>query len=292
MSQADLSNAALVIIGHGTTLHADSSAPVYQHAAELRKRKLFAEVHEAFWKQEPQVRTVLDNLTAPRIFVAPLFISEGYFSEQIIPRALGFGPQQEALGRVQRLGARTLFYCKPVGTHPGITDVVLARARDVVQHFPFPRAPALKDITLFIAGHGTGEDANSRAAIERQADLIRAANLYAAVHAVFLEESPPISACYQMAGTRNIVVVPFFISDGLHVREDIPVLLGEPKRLVQSRLASGQPTWRNPTEKQGKLVWYSPSVGTAPSLANLILERVHQAASLAGGIGGMSGWVD
>ena len=81
----------------------------------------------------------------------------------------------------------------------------------------------------------------------------------------------------KLAKTKNIVVVPFFISDGLHAVEDIPVLLGEPERIVKERLAAGQPTWRNPTERDGKLVWYSPSVGTEPQLADVILERVREA---------------
>ncbi len=92
-----------------------------------------------------------------------------------------------------------------------------------------------------------------------------------------MEESPRIAECYTLAATKYLVVVPFFISDGLHAVEDIPVLLGEPERLVKERLAAGQPTWRNPTEKNGKLVWYSPSVGTEPLLAEVILERVREA---------------
>jgi hypothetical protein len=47
---------------------------------------------------------------------------------------------------------------------------------------------------------------------------------------------------------------------------------------VKERLAAGQPTWRNPTEKNGKLVWYAPAVGTEPLLAEVILERVHATA--------------
>ena len=78
--QENFSNAALVLLGHGSTKNADSSAPVFQHAAELRGRKIFAEVREAFWKQEPQVKNVLTEVTAPRVFIVPLFISEGYFS--------------------------------------------------------------------------------------------------------------------------------------------------------------------------------------------------------------------
>ena len=76
--------------------------------------------------------------------------------------------------------------------------------------------------------------------------------------------------------TKNLVVVPFFISDGLHTQEDIPVLLGEAKPVVEQRLAAGQPAWRNPTEKNGRLVWYSPAVGSEPRLADVILERVRE----------------
>jgi sirohydrochlorin cobaltochelatase len=109
-------------------------------------------------------------------------------------------------------------------------------------------------------------------------ELIRAQNLYAGVHTIFMEEAPRIADCYSIAPTKNLVVVPFFISDGLHAVEDVPVLLGEAERIVKQRLAAGQPTWRNPTEKNGKFVWYAPSVGTEPLLADVVLERVREAA--------------
>ena len=157
-----------------------------------------------------------------------------------------------------------------------MTDVILARTREVMAKYPFPRAPKPKDITLFIAGHGTERNENSRQAIERQVELIRAQQLYAAVHAVFMEETPSIAESYVLTQTRNLVVVPFFISDGLHTVEDIPVLLGEPERIVRQRLAAGQPTWRNPTERNGKLVWYATAVGTEPGIAEVILERVRE----------------
>ena len=281
MGQDAFPDAALVLLGHGTTLNADSSAPVFQHAAELRGRSLFAEVREAFWKQPPQLAEVLSGLASPRVFVVPLFISEGFFSEQVIPRALGLrGEGQGEFSRVQRRGGQVLFYCKPVGTHESMTAVLLHRAREVVERAPFPRVPAMNELTLFIAGHGTDQDENSRKPIERQVELIRAQGLYAGVHAVFMEEDPRIAACYEMAQTRNIVVVPFFISDGLHVREDIPVLLGEPKRVVEQRLANRLPTWRNPTEIKGRRVWYSASVGSDPRIAEVILERVRETSGV------------
>jgi len=279
VSAEDFSDAVLVLLGHGSTVNAESGAPVCLQAAELRRRKCFAEVREAFWRQAPQVKQVLSELTAARVFVVPLFISEGYFSEATIPGELGFGGGGPGhFSRVQQRGAQKLFYCKPLGTHDRMTSVLLARAREIVEKFPFPRPPKPEDTTLFIAGHGTEQNLNSRKAIERQADLIRALGLYAGVHGVFLEEEPRIGECYQMAQTRNMVIVPFFISDGMHAREDIPVLLGEAERVVQQRLQRGLPTWRNPTERKGKLVWYATSVGSEPQLAEVILDLVREAA--------------
>jgi sirohydrochlorin cobaltochelatase len=275
----DFRDAALVLVGHGSTLNADSSAPTYQHGDELRRRGLFAQVIECFWKLEPGIAGVLRGVYAPRVFIVPVFISEGYFTEEVIPRELGFCQTgQTVFERVQRRGGQVLHYCGPVGTHDSMTEVILRRAREVVEKFPFPRAPKPKETSLFIAGHGTGNNENSRKAIERQAGLIGAMGLYAAAHPVFMEEEPRIGDCYRMAATRHLVMVPFFISDGLHSFEDIPVMLGEPERIVRERLKSGQPTWRNPTEKNGKLLWYSQGIGTEPRIADVILERVRDAA--------------
>lgn len=275
MDHEDFSDAALVLLGHGSTQNAGSAAPVHQHAAELRGQNIFAEVREAFWKQDPEVKEVLAGIAAARVFIVPLFISEGYFSSDVIPRALGFDPGNSKL----KIKNSKLFYCLPVGTHDRMTSVLLARARGVVAKFPFPRPPRPEDITLFIAGHGTEQNENSRKAIEHQVGLLRALKEYAAVHAVFLEEAPRIPECYALAKTKSIVMVPFFISDGMHTQEDIPVLLGEAKNLVHQRLAAGQPAWRNPTEKNGRLVWYAPAVGTAPEVADVILERVREMAA-------------
>jgi sirohydrochlorin cobaltochelatase len=274
----EFSDAALVLVGHGSTLNAESSAPTYQHADELRRRRIFGQVLECFWKLEPSICGVLRGVFLQRAFVVPLFISEGYFTEEVIPRELGLCAKgQEDFARVQQRSSQTIFYCGPVGTHDSMTNVLLARARDVVEQHPFPRKPKPSETALFIAGHGTGSNENSRKAIERQVELIRAQNMYTEVHPVFMEEEPRIGDCYYMAQSKNIVMVPFFISDGLHSYEDIPMMLGEPERVVRERLKSGHPTWRNPTQKNGRLVWYSKSIGSEPHLADVILERVREA---------------
>ncbi len=267
----DFSDATLVLIGHGSTKNAQSAAPVYQHAKELRRRKIFHEVKESFWKIEPKIADVMKTIFTQRIFFAPLFISEGYFTNEAVPRELGLAAEHSSL-----------FYCKPVGTHESMTDVVLARAKEVMETFPFPRPPKAKDTALFIAGHGTEQNENSRKSIDQQVNIIREKNIFAEVHPIFIEEEPRIARCYEMSAARNFVIVPFFISDGLHVDEDIPVLLGEPERIVLQRLSEGKPAWRNPTERNGKLVWYSRAVGTESMIADVILERVREASVVSG----------
>ena len=72
----------------------------------------------------------------PRVFIVPLFVSEGYFSDEVIPRELGFGPNS-----CLRTPNSQLFYCRPVGLHDSMTAVLLARANEIVETFPFPCAP-------------------------------------------------------------------------------------------------------------------------------------------------------
>ena len=222
---------------------------------------------------------VLRGVFAPRVFIVPLFISEGYFTEQVIPRELGLCQNgQVEYPHVQSRGAQILHYCGPVGTHPSMTEVLLARARAVVEKHPLPALPKAADTALFIAGHGTGNNENSRKAIERQVELIRARGVYAEVHPVFMEEEPRNGDCWRMAQVANLIMVPFFISDGLHSYEDIPVMLGKPVVEVQARLQAGQPPWPNPTEQHGRRLWYATSIGGEPLLAEVILERVRERA--------------
>ncbi len=280
---SEFADATLVLIGHGSTLNAESADPTIFHADGLRRRGVFAEVLTGFWKEHPTLAGVLRGAFTPRVFVVPLFISDGYFTEQVIPRELGFCRNgQTDFPRVQERDGQRFHYCGPVGTHARMAEVILARAREVVERFPgspAERPPAESETALFIAGHGTGNNENSRKAIEQQAAKIASMGRYAETYSVFMEEAPKIGDCFAMAAASNLVMVPFFISDGLHSYEDIPVMLGEPEVEVQARLKSGRPTFPNPGNRQGKRIWYSQGIGTEPLLADVILERVREMAT-------------
>jgi len=84
-------DAALLIVAHGSTLNPDSSAPTLAHAAEIRRRNIFAKVECAFWKEEPSLRDALflfDPESIRDVYVVPNFISEGYFTQTVVPREL------------------------------------------------------------------------------------------------------------------------------------------------------------------------------------------------------------
>ncbi len=101
-----------------------------------------------------------------------------------------------------------------------MTELLLKRAREVAPD-------AVPDETSFlIVAHGTDLNENSAVAAKREAERIRALGKYAAVLNVYMEEPPLVSDWRKFTETPNVVVVPFFISDGLHSYEDIPVLLG------------------------------------------------------------------
>ena len=80
------------IVGHGSTVNPDSSAPSLAQAAEIRRARNFrAKSQCAFWKEEPSLRDALflfDDPEIREVYVVPNFISEGYFTQTVIPREL------------------------------------------------------------------------------------------------------------------------------------------------------------------------------------------------------------
>lgn len=264
MSITPKPHAALLIVGHGSTENPDSSTPYFDHAAEVRKRGLFAEVHCCFWKEEPSMREAAYMIDAPEVYVVPDFISEGYFTQDVIPRELGLtGPTTENhFGKIWH-------YCLPVGVHSSMTNLILRRAAEV--------APGIDpaETTLIITGHGTGLNQNSTKAIKDQAQFIADSGAgYAAVLDAYMEEQPFIADWHKTSATKNVVVVPFFISDGLHSYQDIPVMLGIEKEVGAA--ASQREVFRhNPHHLHDKTLFYSSAIGTEPLMADVILDQIH-----------------
>ena len=256
-------NSALVIVGHGSTLNPDSSAPTFEHAESIIERGVFGEVHCAFWKEEPSLRQILHYVECDDVYIVPNFISEGYFTRTVIPRELGLD------GAVTQIGSKTVKYCEPVGSHGKMTELLLHRAATIAPGVP----PG--ETTLFIVGHGTNLNDNSAAAAKREVERIAALGRYGEVLSAYMEEAPLIADWATLASQPNVVVVPFFIADGLHSYEDIPVLLGITSESPGAASAGGASVFAgNPYRLRGRTLYYASSIGTEPGFADVILDQI------------------
>ncbi len=261
------SDSALLIVGHGSTVNPDSSAPTLAHAAEIRCRNIFADVQSAFWKEEPSLRDAIflfDPDTIKNVYVVP-----------------------NLNGRItKRANGQTWNYGEPVGNHPLMTELLVQRAREIAPDVPENQT------SLLIVAHGTDLNENSAVAAKREAERIRRLGRYANVLNVYMEEFPLVSDWRVLTNTPNVVVVPFFISDGLHSYEDIPVMLG----IIDEKVASLEPPAdkskrsldfarddaqraaqsvfrRGPYKIDNRSLFYASSIGADPRVADIIVEQ-------------------
>jgi sirohydrochlorin cobaltochelatase len=268
---------ALVIAAHGSHLNPGSSRPTYAHADTIREVSAFETVKEGFWKEEPHFREVLRTVPDEEVYVVPLFVSEGYFTEEVIPRELrleGWSPEAwdsegtsatHSTHTAEDTG-QTVHYCGPVGTHEAMSDVIVQRAQSVTGD------PAVGEgFGLAVVGHGTERNENSAKAIEYHADRIRERGRFDEVKALFMDEDPEVDDVTDFFESDDVVVVPLFIADGYHTQEDIPEDMG-----LTDDYRDG---WETPAEVDGTRIWYSGAVGTEPLMADVILERAADAGA-------------
>lgn len=235
---------------------------MYRYAELIREQGLFNEVIEGYWKEEPSLRQVLKTTASTDVTVIPMFISEGYFTETVIPRELGLGHHgpvpPEGIARV--LGGRTIRYTLPYGVHPSMVEVIKARALEA-----YPDANAA-DTALIVLGHGTTRNENSSKVVYQNANLLRQTGEFAEVHAFFLDEDPKVGLWPQSVKAKNVVVVPFFASEGWHTLETIPEDMGLTGAITVFAT--------NPNGPQ--TVYYAKPVGTHSSVANVILHLAEE----------------
>ncbi|PSQ31749.1 hypothetical protein BRD16_02225 [Halobacteriales archaeon SW_6_65_46] len=271
---------ALVVVAHGSHLNPDSSTPTYRHADTVRETGVFDEVATAFWKEEPSFREVLRTLESETVYVVPLFISEGYFTEQVIPRELrleSFDVEQWDSDGTSASSTtleasdvdKTIHYCGPAGTHDAMTDVIVRRAESVTDN-----GDVGDGFGLAVVGHGTERNENSAKAIRYHADRIRDSGRFDEVRDLYMDEEPEVDDVSDHFETDDVVVVPLFVADGYHTQEDIPEDMG-----LTDDYRTG---WETPAEVDSTRIWYAGAVGTEPLMADVLLERARDAGADVG----------
>ncbi|WP_276299666.1 CbiX/SirB N-terminal domain-containing protein [Halorussus lipolyticus] len=263
---------ALVVAGHGSHRNPDSSTPVHRAVEAIRERGSFAEVRPAFWKEAPSIRNVLHTVDADEAIVVPLFVSEGYFVDQVLPREFALGEADRAGGNL--LGDEPpsddplrVRYADPIGTHPAMTDVISARARRMLDDDPAEPG----ETALAVIGHGTERNPNSADAIYSHVEALRDRGTFAEVGALFMDEAPSVEDAREQFDADELAVVPLFAADGFHTQDEIPELLG-----LTDEPRADYPV---PGTVGDRRIWYSSAVGTDPLVVDVVLERAEEAGA-------------
>lgn len=252
------SETTLLLLGHGSTTNQESKIPTLRHADAIRKAGHFAHVATAFWKEQPYFSEVLATLPTESVFIVPNFISEGYYTREIIPREF------RMTGRVSRTEGKTLLYCDPVGSHPSMTRALLRQVDEILGDAEVDRS----SLDLILVGHGTSRNRMSTEMIKKQVERIRTSAPFAYCTDAYMEEAPFIADWDQLTPSDRVVVVPFFIADGLHSYEDIPQLMG----LVEEEAVDTE--FNVPARLRGKTLWYARAIGNQSALTEVILDLV------------------
>ncbi|MGE5545463.1 MAG: CbiX/SirB N-terminal domain-containing protein [Solirubrobacterales bacterium] len=246
---------AVILVGHGSARHPESAAPILALADRLRASGRWAEVEAVFMKQAPALEDASGLVTAPVVVVVPVFAGKGYYTDTLIPRAMGL------TGPVTRTGGRTLLYTPPAGTHGRIPGLMAARAASVLR----AEGLAPQSCSLLMIAHGSARPGGSGDTPRAIAAAIVASGTFAEVALAFLEQEPFARDWRSLVQGQEIVALPLLVAQGMHASQDIPPLFG---------LSSGQ---LGPVAIDGRRVRLASNLGAEPELADIIAEMVETA---------------
>jgi sirohydrochlorin cobaltochelatase len=121
----------LAVVGHGTERNENSAKAIEYHADRIRERGRFAEVQALFMDEDPEVDDVTDYFESQDIVVVPLFIADGFHTQEDIPEDVGLTDDYRTGYDVPtRVDGHDIWYAGAVGTEPLMADVILERAAD------------------------------------------------------------------------------------------------------------------------------------------------------------------
>lgn len=215
----DTASTGVLLIGHGAAGRPESALALARHASVLDAAGSYAGVRHAVLEGGPDPAEARSALRGTdRILVLPLFMSDGYQVNRVLPTRLG------------PAGGAPLTICPPLGRHSGLPRLVADLAQEV------RRARGWRDggWDILLAAHGSIRDPASRHATEALAGQLMDLPGLRWLRTGYLEEPPYLTAIAAQLD-RPTVVVGLFAADGGHAAEDVPTaLLGAMPPVVYS----------------------------------------------------------
>lgn len=199
--------AALILVAHGERGGAGDNGTVRAHAERLAQSAPFRHVGVGLLNGRPGLDDALAGAgSCEAVHVFPFLMSEGYFTDTVIPQRLRSG----------RSPRRCILH-RPLGVSRALTPLIADQARRGGEEL----GVAAHDLSVLLAGHGAKSNRRAREAVELHADALRRTADVATVATAYLEEAPFLEDALRDL-TAPTVVVGMFMSGGLHAGEDVP----------------------------------------------------------------------
>lgn len=211
-----MTNGGLVLAAHGSNDQPQVNRRIEDLADEIRRRNLFAEVSAAFHQGAPGFATVLDRMHTTEVTVVPVMAADGYYARTMLP---------SELARNRRFPDVHVVITPALGTHRDMGTIARRRLGHLLKQFPISDAKP----RIAVVGHGTPRHRRSRETTLQLVHLLRTMTRNPNVSAVFLDDQPPVESLLEgdpSGVLDDLVVLPFLISPGPHMIQDVPRRLG------------------------------------------------------------------
>ncbi len=117
---------SVMLVGHGTLRHRDSSETTRRCADVLLRQALAAEVLPAFLEDQPRVEEAMPLVTQENVIVIPFMIGFGQHVTQDLARRLELGADAETrLPVATRLRRQRVVLDVPVGVDPALAELII-----------------------------------------------------------------------------------------------------------------------------------------------------------------------
>ncbi len=237
---------SLVLAAHGSRCGGAARA-LEEIAAQLRQRDGFDQVLTAYNQGEPAFEQVPELVAGDAVVVVPVFLAEGYYSKQVLPRELR---------RARRSGSMDIWLTPVVGSDSRLHSTLLRRLVELIQRLGWNP----ERTTVVVLGHGTPRSSSSTLTAREAASFLSCHGPCKMVQPAFLDDSPSPRAVLEGVDADHCIVLPFLFGSGGHAAE-LAGLLG---------LAAGRPGGKR-NFRNGMLEYFiDRPVGDDPVMVEII----------------------
>ena len=198
-----------MIVAHGDCGGRGDNLLARELARRIRLSKRYDDVQVGFMRCDPSIEDVAARIACENIRLYPLFLSDGYYVREAIPKRLAIA------GGIDKAG-RHVTIETPLGLNEKL-PAVLAQAASAASA---SRGIDPAMVNVLLVAHGSAQSPHSADVANTIARGIAAAGHFAKVRTCFLEE-PPLFGDELERATDPTLVLGLFAGGGLHAEEDV-----------------------------------------------------------------------